>query len=279
MARLSDVCWTLATFVLVACMFLVGYIFIVAFPNAGKPAPSKPTRISVAPPAHARQVAENMWHADIGNNTREVYILHLANRTVIDAPADSCCQFLDFTTDPAGYAVEIRQAPSTDFVQAILDSFNAWQVYAPIFNSVTVSSATPAAVFDGTNQVSFGSIDLPSNVIAVTKLYVSTLTDVLLEADQVYNTGDVPIGFGIASFNLPTVSLHETGHWVGLADLYTSECRPYIMFGILSKGEVKDLDDDTIRCLGFNPPSGSEAMRLDYAVAVLVGTAWVLLFL
>lgn len=224
------------------------------------------TRIASAlPPAHAEQLSANVWHVEGANNTREVYVLHFANETIglrnrtaratsnYTNAADTCCQFLDFTTNPLGYDVEIRRAPSSGIECAVRRGFALWQPYAPIFNTITSSSAAPAAVFDGTNQVSFGSIDLDSNVIAVTKLYVSIDTGVLLEADQVYNTQDLPIGFGASDYPITTTAIHETGHWVGLKDLYTSACSAYIMTGTIGRGQIKTLDDATIACLGKTP--------------------------
>lgn len=254
MARHDDACWSVAACCLIAALFAAAMWAMLA------PLPTRQPRhhFLVAPPAHARQVSANVWHADAGNNTREVYILHLTNQSVVDAPVDSCCTFLDFHHKSTGYNVEIRQPPSTSFEQAIRAGFSKWQLYSPIFNSVVTTNEVPAAAYDGANVVSFGSIDLPDNVIAVTRLYVSTTTDILLEADQVYNIGDLAIGFGSNDFHLPTVARHETGHWVGFADTYASACRSYIMFGVLTRGEQKPLDDNTVRCLGKEPLPGNE---------------------
>ena len=252
--RASDVGWLCTSFFLFAAMLGVGGIVLLVFPGHTH----RPHIANVAPPAHAKKVSSNIWHVDVPeNNTREVYILHMNNQTATprSANADSCCQFLDFTTRAEGYNVQIRQAPSINFDKAVRDGFDAWQAYAPIFNTITTSEAAPAAVYDGTNQVSFGSIDLPSNVIAVTKMYVALSNNVLLEADQVYNVADLPIGFGSSDYHLPTVALHETGHWVGFADLYTTGCKSYIMYGVLSINEEKLLDDATVRCLGAEPLS------------------------
>ncbi len=81
-------------------------------------------------------------------------------------------------------------------------------------------------------------IDGPGRIVARTIL-MNRGVDRILEMDiQFDDAEDWGIGYG-SWFDVQSVATHEVGHFLGLDDLYSSDNSDNVMYGYISKGEIR----------------------------------------
>jgi hypothetical protein len=112
---------------------------------------------------------------------------------------------------------------------------------ANLFGEYTVD---PSANFDeypdGRNEYSYGDYS-QSGVIAVTRVWYTRYGKQIVEYDVMFDTdfiwGDATVTSTV--MDLQNIATHETGHGVGLADVYQSACSEVTMYGYSDYGETK----------------------------------------
>ncbi len=194
-------------------------------------------------PAHAERLSPTMFRAHGENITTYYHVNHLRE---CDAEATgACCAHIGFTHLPR-YDFEIRQPPADLYDTAIRQAVSEWDsnVRAP-----TTTMRPTRQAYDGDNEVGFGVLTLREfqGVLGLTQMHIATQSNVLVEFDQFYNLGN-PISSGAYAYDMLSVARHEFGHVMGLDDVYSTNCQPYLMFGCLSIGQTKTIDTLTRAC-------------------------------
>src|SRR3989344_4942706 len=97
-------------------------------------------------------------------------------------------------------------------------------------------------VQDFKNSIDFA--DYPNDgVIAVTSVWYTRVGKQIVEFDQRYNTrfawGDATIDS--SKMDLENIAVHELGHAVGLADIYSTSCLDVTMYGYSTEGETSKI--------------------------------------
>lgn len=129
----------------------------------------------------------------------------------------------------------------------VLNAFSAaaetWDAatLSELFNNIyTIDYSAQYGIQNFQNVIAFG--DYPdSNVIAVTSVWFTRIGKKIVEFDQLYNTrfswGDATLNPSV--MDLQNIAVHELGHAVGLADIYTTACAAVTMYGYGSYGELQ----------------------------------------
>ena len=125
---------------------------------------------------------------------------------------------------------------------AISTSTKEWDDHTStaLFGSYrTDSSANFDSSPDGRNEYSYGNYPT-SGVIAVTRTWYTRRSKEIVEYDVMF---DSDFSWGDASKNTSvmdwqSIATHETGHGLGLADVYQSACSAVTMYGYGSEGET-----------------------------------------
>jgi hypothetical protein len=125
---------------------------------------------------------------------------------------------------------------------AIVAGNNEWDSHtsATLFDGYVVdSSANFDDTTDGRNEYSLGNYP-QSGVIAVTRTWYTRYSKAIVEYDVMF---DLDFAWGDATKNplvmdWQNIATHETGHGIGLSDLYTSGCSQQTMYGYSSEGDV-----------------------------------------
>ncbi len=110
-----------------------------------------------------------------------------------------------------------------------------------LFSAPTRDDNAEYDVQDYTNAVVWGG-NLPTNVIAVTKVWYNPATKTIVEFDMKFNSIDFTWGNATANLNLmdvQNIAAHEFGHAAGLGDVYdTTSCGEVTMYGYSTEGET-----------------------------------------
>lgn len=169
------------------------------------------------------------------------------------ASADRCYKLLGIKWNslPVSYVIDPTSSgmSSDNAVNAITASANAWDeaTSRQIYNGYSVGSATwddgTTNPVDRLNEYVFGVYPDP-NVIAVTNTWYTRYGRQIVDYDVLFNTfyawGDANVDSSV--MDLQNIATHETGHGLGLADIYNSACSAVTMYGYASVGETMKRD-------------------------------------
>lgn len=131
--------------------------------------------------------------------------------------------------------------PSVD-ANAIAAGNNEWDSHTSkvLFGSYSKdNSANFDSSPDGRNEYSLGNYP-QSGVIAVTRTWYTRYGKAIVEYDVMF---DSDFAWGDATNNpsvmdWQNIATHETGHGLGLSDLYTNACSSQTMYGYSSEGDT-----------------------------------------
>lgn len=153
---------------------------------------------------------------------------------------------ISYIINPNGY--------NQDFVtSAISASMAEWDSHtsATLFDGYTID---PSATWDDTadkvdykNEYVFGLYP-DENVIAVTVVWYTRVGKQIVDYDVLFNTHynwkdcSVTGTDCSAAMDLQNIATHETGHGLGLADIYSSACNDVTMYGYSRYGETQKRD-------------------------------------
>lgn len=153
------------------------------------------------------------------------------------------------TSLPVSYVINPGSYDPTFVTNAISAATKTWDDATPktLFGSYTID---PLATWDtsspeGKNAYVFGLYP-DSNVIAVTVIWYTRYGMQIVDYDVLFNTyytwKDCLVNgadcSGARDMDLQDIATHETGHGIGLADIYQSSCSAVTMYGYASAGET-----------------------------------------
>jgi hypothetical protein len=149
---------------------------------------------------------------------------------------------------PVSYVVNPGSYDSNFVTGAISAATKTWDdaTSKHLFNGYIIdSSATwddSASQVDYKNEYVFGSYP-DTNVIAITNIWYTRYGKQIVDYDVLFNTYykwkdcSVP-GSCPAAMDLQNIATHETGHGLGLSDIYSKSCTAVTMYGYSSYGET-----------------------------------------
>ncbi len=154
---------------------------------------------------------------------------------------------------PISYVINPGDYDETFVTHAISDANNEWDSHtsATLFADYSVVySATWEEVpedVDFENEYFFAPYP-EDDVIAVTNYWYTRVGKQIVDYDVMFNTYykwkdcSVPGTDCSAAMDLQNIATHETGHGLGLGDIYSSACGSVTMFGYSSYGETSKRD-------------------------------------
>jgi hypothetical protein len=162
----------------------------------------------------------------------------------------SCSKLLGvkWTNLPVSYVINPDGYNEAFVTNAISTSANTWDsaTSKQLFDGYTKDYNVAWGIRDDKNVYVFGRYS-NDNVIAVTTYWYTRNSKQLVEYDVLFNTyynwKDCSIGCDTSpsskDMDLETIALHETGHGLGSADVYSQACSYVVMYGYGSPGEIK----------------------------------------
>ena len=129
------------------------------------------------------------------------------------------------------------------FVSSVIStSSETWDsaTLSELFNLPTINYTATYGIQNFVNAVDFA--DYPNDgVIAVTSVWYTPVGKQIVEFDIRFNTrfawGDATLNS--SKMDLQNIAVHELGHSVGLADIYSTTCSEVTMYGYSTEGETK----------------------------------------
>jgi hypothetical protein len=169
------------------------------------------------------------------------------------AKAPTCYKLLGvkWKSLPVSYTINPDSYAESFVTSAISAGTEEWDAHtsANLFNGYTVDYSadwddTPDKV-DYINEYSFGAYP-DSNVIAVTNVWYTRLGRQIVDYDVLFNTyytwADCTQTNCSDKMDLQNIAIHETGHGIGLADIYSSTCSDQTMYGYSWYGDITKRD-------------------------------------
>jgi len=147
---------------------------------------------------------------------------------------------------PVSYVINPGSYEKTFVTTAISASAETWDAATSkeLFNDVYKTDYSASwGIADGENAYVFG--DYPdSRVIAVTVIWYTRYGKQIVDYDVLFNThyawGDATSDQSL--MDLQNIATHETGHGVGLNDIYSTSCSIVTMYGYSIYGETQKRD-------------------------------------
>lgn len=169
------------------------------------------------------------------------------------AKAPACYKLLGvkWRALPASYVVNPGIYGKGFVTGAISASAAEWDSHtsAGLFGGYAVNysaswDATPEEV-DYQNEYVFGPYP-EDNVIAVTNIWYTKVGKQIVDYDVLFNAyydwKDCSISDCAAAMDLQNIATHETGHGIGLGDVYSQGCSEATMYGYSWEGDMQKRD-------------------------------------
>lgn len=162
---------------------------------------------------------------------------------------------VNYVINPSNSGLDESFVTST--IQTSAETWDA-STTSELFNdSYTVNYTATYGVQDFVNAIDFG--DYPNdNVIAVTSVWYTPVGRQIVEFDMRFNTrfswGDALVNSAL--MDLQNIAVHELGHSVGLADIYSTTCTEVTMYGYSTEGETKKRSLETPDITGLQKMYG-----------------------
>lgn len=159
---------------------------------------------------------------------------------------DKCYKLLGvkWSLLPVSYVINPGSYNTTFVANAISTSAETWDsaTSKELFNNAyTIDNSATLDVLspDFKNEYVFGAYS-DANVIAVTNIWYMRYSRQIVDYDVLFNTyyawGDATINPLL--MDLQNIATHETGHGLGLGDIYTNTCSAVTMYGYSANGET-----------------------------------------
>ncbi|MEM7825482.1 MAG: matrixin family metalloprotease [Candidatus Aenigmatarchaeota archaeon] len=176
-----------------------------------------------------------------------ITFIHYRNGKVV-AKGGSCTKLLGvkWKTLPINYVIDPKNYDKNLVIEAISKAVEEWDLHTTkeLFDGYDVSDGE-WGVLDYKNVYTFEEYS-NDNVIAVTRIWYTRITKEIVDYDVLFNTyygwydcNKTSCTEENRGMDLQSIALHETGHGIGLADVYSSACSYVVMYGYSSYGEVQ----------------------------------------
>jgi len=154
--------------------------------------------------------------------------------------------FSKWGTTPVSYVVNTTNSQGLDplFIQnAIVNGVNEWDDHTSrnlVVDTYTVDNTAKWGVHDWKNAIVFGNYS-DADVIAVTTYWRYRAGrnmaefDILMDEDFAWGEATIDP----AKMDFQNIFVHEFGHGLGLADIYTSTCDTQTMYGYSWEGDTQ----------------------------------------
>ena len=213
------------------------------------PAEVAPSGVVISVPDVAVDKSPVLERLEPGTLERIVFIHYANGKVVASAKAPSCYKLLGvkWKSSPVSYVVN----PEVEAIVpgAIFTSNETWDTATSkeLFNdsySLDSTANWDNNSPDGRNEYSMGNYP-QSGVIAVTVIWsgvpIGSKGRQIIEYDVMFDTdftwGDATLD--PTKMDLQNIAVHESGHGVGLGDIYSSSCSEVTMYGYSNYGETK----------------------------------------
>jgi hypothetical protein len=241
--------------VLVSFLLIAGIMPIV-FALALVPAKIQPSGVNVPDVAKSRVPL-----VEPGTLEKTIFIHYAKSSKPAGAKAPTCYKLLGakWKSLPINYVVNptgsgLTEDALNDVLNAIKASTTEWDSHtsATLFGTgeINYSANWDSDYPDGINEYSWGNYSEPG-VIAVTVVWSGIPLggkgrqiidyDVMFDMDWIWGNAD-PDNNGVADnltvMDLQNIATHETGHGIGLADVYDTACNEVTMYGQSTYGEI-----------------------------------------
>ncbi len=213
------------------------------------PSQVAPSGVAISVPDVAVNKSSALEPLEPGTLERIVFIHYANGKVVASAKAPSCYKLLGvkWKSLPISYVVN----PEVEAIVpgAVFTSNETWDTATSkeLFNdsySLDATANWDGDYPDGRNEYSMGNYP-QSGVIAVTVIWtgvpIGSKGKQIIEFDVMF---DKDFTWGDAALNptvmdLQNIAVHESGHGVGLGDIYSLNCSEVTMYGYSGYGETK----------------------------------------
>lgn len=147
-------------------------------------------------------------------------------------------------TFPVSYVINpsnsgLSEEFATSTISTSAETWDAATSTELLNDAYTVNYTAQYGIQNFENAIAFG--DYPNDgVIAVTSVWYTPVGRRIVEFDMLFNTrftwGDAAVNPAV--MDLQNIAVHELGHGVGLADIYSSTCTEVTMYGYSTEGET-----------------------------------------
>jgi len=213
------------------------------------PAQVAPSGIAISVPDVAVNKSPALEPLEPGTLERIVFIHYANGKVVASAKAPSCYKLLSvkWKSLPISYVVN----PEVEAIVpgAIFTGNETWDAATSkeLFNdnySLDNTANWDGDYPDGRNEYSMGNYP-QDGVIAVTVVWsgvpIGSKGRQIIDFDVLFDTdfawGDATLN--PALMDLQNIAVHESGHGIGLGDIYNSNCSEVTMYGYSGYGETK----------------------------------------
>ncbi len=215
------------------------------------PAQVVPSGVAISVPDVAANKSPTLEPLEPGTLEKIVFIHYANGKVVSSTKAPSCYKLLGikWKSLPVSYVVD----PEVEAIVpgAVFSGNETWDTATSkeLFNnnySLDSTANWDDDYPDGRNEYSMGNYP-QSGVIAITVVWsgipIGSKGRQIIEFDVMFDTdftwGDATSPKTPNVMDLQNIAVHESGHGVGLSDIYSSSCSEVTMYGYSNYGETK----------------------------------------